>query len=182
MTPRTGCALRLSVRTQDFHSCKRGSTPLGRATFHLFTFMRKSFQRAFLRAYQGGFMRITKSTVVVAVAVLGLAGASGVAFASHGKAGLWTVDMSIAGQDTSKMPPNVLDRMKSMGMVPNGSGGFTVQHCMTADEVADDSKMMDTSNNRDCQVANRQISGHSMTADLVCKGQMTGSGHVSVNY
>jgi hypothetical protein len=24
------CALRLSVRTQDFHSCKRGSTPLGR--------------------------------------------------------------------------------------------------------------------------------------------------------
>jgi hypothetical protein len=24
------CALRLSARTQDFHSCKRGSTPLGR--------------------------------------------------------------------------------------------------------------------------------------------------------
>jgi hypothetical protein len=27
---RSKCALRLSVRTQDFQSCKRGSTPLGR--------------------------------------------------------------------------------------------------------------------------------------------------------
>ena len=95
-------------------------------------------------------MRISKKTVVTAVAVLGLAGATGAALASHGKAGLWRVDMSIAGQDTSKMPPNVLDRMKSMGMMPNSSGGFTVQHCMTA--------------------------------DLVCKGQMNGTGHVSVNY
>ena len=30
IAPASGCALRLSVRTQDFHSCKRGSTPLGR--------------------------------------------------------------------------------------------------------------------------------------------------------
>lgn len=127
-------------------------------------------------------MRISKNMVVAAVAALALAGASGVAFASHGKAGLWSVNMSIAGQDTSKMPPNVLDRMKSMGMMPNSNGGFTVQHCMTAAEVADDSKMMDTSSNKDCEVANRRVTGHAMTADLICKGQMTGTGHVSVNY
>ena len=30
--PHNGCALRLSVRTPDFHSGKRGSTPLGRTT------------------------------------------------------------------------------------------------------------------------------------------------------
>lgn len=127
-------------------------------------------------------MRISKKMIVAAVAIVGLAGATGAALANHGKAGLWSVNMTIAGQDTSKMPPNVLDRMKAMGMMPNGSGGFTVQHCMTAAEVADDSKMMDTSNNKNCSVTNRQISGHTMTADLVCKGQMTGSGHVSVNY
>jgi len=127
-------------------------------------------------------MRNSKTVFIAAASALALVSASGIALASHGKAGLWSIDMTIAGQDTRTMPPDVAARMKAMGMNANGKGGFTVDHCMTAADVADDSKMMDTSNNKNCSVENQKVTGHAMTADLVCKGQVTGSGHVNVTY
>ena len=127
-------------------------------------------------------MRISKIVTAFSVLAAALACASTGALASHGKAGLWSVDMSIAGQDTSKIPPDALARLKAMGMNPNNSGGFTLNKCMTAADVADDSKMIDASANKNCEIMNRKLTGHSMNADMVCKGQLTGTGHVSVSF
>ena len=127
-------------------------------------------------------MRFSKTVLAGAVAGLALTGLSTTALAAHGKAGQWTVDMTIAGQDTSKMPQQVLDTMRARGMVPNGKGGFTVQRCMTAAEVADDNKMLDTNANKNCQWTFQNVSSHTATAELVCKGQVNGTSHVRVDY
>lgn len=126
-------------------------------------------------------MRISNS-VLGAVTVTLTFGLATSALAAHGKAGLWSVDMSIAGQDTTKLPPNVIQLMKAKGLTPNSNGGFTLMRCMTAADTTDDSKMLDVNANQSCQLVNRKNMGHAASADLICKGQINGTGQVSVNY
>jgi hypothetical protein len=126
-------------------------------------------------------MRISKIVLGVFAVALTFGAANG-AFAAHGKAGLWSVDMTIAGQDTSKLPASVIQHMKAKGLTPNSNGGFTLMRCMMATEVADDSKMLDTHANQSCELVNRKNTGHAASADLVCKGQIEGTGRVSVEY
>lgn len=114
------------------------------------------------------------------------------AFASHGKAGLWdvTVTMNMAGggmamPDLSKLPPDqramVEAQMKKSGVSMNGNS-ITSQHCMTAAEVAQD-KPPAMQHMKDCTMQNMTTSGGMMSVDMVCStADMNGKGHVSVSY
>ena len=104
------------------------------------------------------------------------------ALADHGKAGLWSVDMSIVGQDTSQLSPEVTSQMKAKGLIPNARGGFTLQRCMTQAEVEDDNNIINAHASKDCQIVNQGRDGQLFSADLVCKGQLNGTGHVDVRY
>jgi hypothetical protein len=82
----------------------------------------------------------------------------------------------------SKMPPDVQARMKAMGMSMNGNS-MTVQHCMTAEEVAQDMPHLDPQAQKTCKMSNMQMSGHTMSADMTCSGgQFNGSGHMAFTY
>ena len=111
--------------------------------------------------------------------------ASGVAFASHGKAGLWSVQIQISGMsgmpDISRMPPEIQARMKAMGMSANGNV-MTVQHCMTPAEVAQDIPRMDPRAGKMCKFANVQTDSHTMSADMICSGEMQGTGHIAFTF
>jgi hypothetical protein len=130
-------------------------------------------------------MRFSKVVLIGGIAAGALALASGVALASHGKVGLWSVTVSFSGDipnmpDISKMPPQVQAEMKKMGMSMSNHG-MTAQHCMTAKEVAQD--MPPSNPHEKCKPANVKISGHSMSMELVCDSpDMKGTGHASFTY
>ena len=105
------------------------------------------------------------------------------ALAAHGKVGLWeiTTHMSMPGM-AAQIPPEALARMKAMGMQMPGNQTFTAQHCMTAEEVAQD-KPPPMHNAQDCTMSNYAHDAHSVNVDMVCKtADMVGQGHVSVAY
>jgi Protein of unknown function (DUF3617) len=102
--------------------------------------------------------------IVLAAAIVLLAPLP--AFAGHGKVGLWqantTMTMSMPGME--HMPPQ------------NHSATF----CMTAQQVASDAPP--PSENPSCKMTNMHTSGNTVTADMVCHGQMEGTGHFSTTY
>ncbi|HEX3432243.1 MAG TPA: DUF3617 domain-containing protein [Rhizomicrobium sp.] len=105
------------------------------------------------------------------------------ALGSHGKVGLWenTVRTSMPNMSAS-IPPEALARMKAMGMSTSGNHTYTTQHCMTAEEVAQDTPPTPR-NNRGCSMTNVSHDAHTFTADLVCSGEgAQGRGHVEVTY
>ncbi|HEX3665970.1 MAG TPA: DUF3617 domain-containing protein [Rhizomicrobium sp.] len=105
------------------------------------------------------------------------------ALAGHGKVGLWeiTTHMSMPGM-AAQIPPEAMARMKAMGMQMPGNQTFTTQHCMTAEEVAQD-KPPPIRNTQDCAMSNYAHDAHSVSVDMVCKGEnMIGQGRVSVAY
>jgi hypothetical protein len=125
-------------------------------------------------------MRNSKRVLLCCVAA-GLIGMSGAAMASHGKAGLWSMTVTMSGghamPDMSKLPPEVQARMRAMGMSANGNT-MTIQHCMTPSEVAVDVPHMDEHSNKDCKMTNLKVTPHHMTADMVCTGNFVGNGHM----
>ncbi len=88
------------------------------------------------------------------VATLALVAAGGAALASHGKVGLWDITVTMSGAmhlpDMSKMPPEVLARMKAMGVSSNGNS-MHVQHCMTAQGSGDRHAADKNTSNNDCK-------------------------------
>ncbi|MGB8366279.1 MAG: DUF3617 domain-containing protein [Rhizomicrobium sp.] len=103
------------------------------------------------------------------------------AWAAHGKAGLWEITIKMDGQnpnmpDMSKLPPEVRARMKAMGVGANGTG-FTVQRCRTPAEAAQDSPPSGA-HDKSCTLSNVSYTGGSMTADMTCTGNFTGTGHM----
>ena len=105
------------------------------------------------------------------------------AIASHGKAGLWsiTVTMNMPGMpDMSRLPPEAQAAMRARGMSANGRT-MTVQHCMTQTEV-EAVKPPPMRNAQDCKTTNVKTAGQSFSADLVCTGQMNATGHFEVTY
>jgi hypothetical protein len=114
--------------------------------------------------------------------VLGMAlSAPIVAWASHGKPGLWEIkvqtdmDPMQGMPDMSKMPPEVRARIEAMH-----KNGMTARHCMTAAEVASDKPNL--SHNASCKATNVRASGQTFSADLVCSGKMSGTGHVRTTF
>lgn len=106
------------------------------------------------------------------------------ALASHGKAGLWkiTATMHMAGMQMPQLSPQELAQMKAMGVhIPTGNT-FTMQHCMTAAEVSADVPPSSQRPQSGCKTTNVKVVGHTMTADMVCSGDMKGEGHFNVTY
>ncbi|HEY5337673.1 MAG TPA: DUF3617 domain-containing protein [Rhizomicrobium sp.] len=122
--------------------------------------------------------------LIFGVAAAALVAVSGAAFASHGKVGLWSVTVTMGGgnpmPDMSKLPPEVQARMKAAGVSASGNS-ITAQHCMSAQEVATDN-LSAAAQNKDCTYSNMQTAGKTMSADLVCKGQFNGTGHMQTKY
>lgn len=87
------------------------------------------------------------------------------ALASHGKAGLW--------QATTTMTMN----MPGMN-VPKQTHSATF--CMTAQQVNSDAPP--PSENPSCKMTNMHTNGRTVTADMVCHGDMEGTGHFSTTY
>ena len=104
------------------------------------------------------------------------------AVASHGKVGLWDVTVTMKMENAPQIPPDQLAKMKAMGITVPNNNTMTVQHCMTAAEVAAD-KPPQMQHNKDCTMQNIKQSGNNYSADMVCSGaDMTGNGHFSVSY
>jgi hypothetical protein len=126
----------------------------------------------------------SRDATVLAGLVLGAAAlAPMTALAAHGKVGLWeiTTHMSMPGM-SAQIPPEAMARMKAMGIQMPGNQTFTAQHCMTADEVAQD-KPPPMRNAQDCVMSNYSHDAHNVSVDMVCKGaNMDGQGHVNVSY
>ncbi len=123
-------------------------------------------------------MKVTNRVLSFAAASATLALVAAPALAGHGKVGLWnvTITTNMAGMpDMSKLPPEAQAMMKARGMTMNGNS-MSVQHCMTQEEVNADHPSM--RNEKECKVSNMKTSGNSFSADMVCNGQMQGTGHV----
>ncbi len=105
-----------------------------------------------------------------------------VAWASHGKAGLWEITVKGGAgarpgmPDMSKMPPEAQARMKAM----MGGHIITVRHCVTAADTANDKPNL--SHSQDCKMTNEKMTGHTFSADMVCTGKLIGTGHVEATY
>ncbi len=105
------------------------------------------------------------------------------AMADHGKAGLWDITVSMKLANMPKIPPDQLAKMKAMGITIPNMSTMTVQHCMTAAEVAADKPPQMQRSNKDCAMQDIKMYGGHYTADMVCKGpDMNGSGHFDVGY
>ncbi|MBV9043956.1 MAG: DUF3617 domain-containing protein [Alphaproteobacteria bacterium] len=98
---------------------------------------------------------------VAFVAVLALPLVPTAAWAGHGKVGLWETNTTVSMQG---MPPQT----------------HAATYCMTAAEVASDTPP--ASANNPCTYTNVSHAGNTITADMVCKGQMNGTGHFSTTY
>jgi hypothetical protein len=117
-----------------------------------------------------------------AILAVGMVALPLAALADHGKAGLWDVTVMMKMANAPQISPEQMAKMKAMGItIPNGNT-MTVQHCMTAAEVAAD-KPPQMQRNQDCSMQNVKMSGGMFSADMVCNGKdMTGNGHVAVTY
>ncbi|MBV9991282.1 MAG: DUF3617 domain-containing protein [Alphaproteobacteria bacterium] len=120
----------------------------------------------------------TRFWLAVAATIL----APGAALAAHGKAGLWEITSTTSGM-SAQLPPEVQARMKAHGIQMPASNTFTVQHCMTAEEVAMDKPPPMGRGAQSCKVQNMKIAGQSVSADMVCNGErMQGTGHFAMTY
>lgn len=130
-------------------------------------------------------MRISRHTLFAGAAALSILAATGAAFAGHGKVGLWSISVTMAGMpampDMSNMPPEAMARMKAMGLSMNGNT-MTVKHCMTAAEVAADIPHINPHADRNCTFSNVQHNGQSMSADLTCTKGFEGTGHMQFTF
>jgi uncharacterized protein DUF3617 len=82
--------------------------------------------------------------------------APGAALAAHGKAGLWSSTSTVA---MNGMPPRTT----------------TATYCMTQAQVTSDKPP--PSENHDCTMLHERTTGHTMSADMVCKGSFNATGH-----
>ena len=112
---------------------------------------------------------------------LALGLAPGAALAAHGKAGLWNVSTNM-GMATVQIPPEALARMKAMGMKMPMGQTFTSQICMTQAEVNSDA--LPAVSRKESGCTNKIISqtASSMTAQMVCNGDMKGTGQMQISY
>ncbi len=80
------------------------------------------------------------------------------ALAAHGKVGTWEVTTTFGGAQHQ--------------MMMHGPGGMTARFCMTAAQV--NSAMPPMTHHGNCQTQNMKAKGNSFSADIVCKGNITG--------
>lgn len=100
------------------------------------------------------------------------------ALAKHGKAGLWNVT------STTEMafPPEAVAAMKRAGMAMPGTKPVTAQMCMSQAEVdsARPPHLDRTATGCDTKIVKETAAA--MTATMICKGNMRGTGTIQVTY
>jgi Protein of unknown function (DUF3617) len=100
--------------------------------------------------------------MALAAAVTAVLALPQAALADHGKAGLWQITVSVA--------------VKGVDYVQTVMN----QHCMTPQEVAGDS--LASLPNSGCAMKNTSDDGDTLSGDMVCTGNMTGTGHMAITY
>ena len=117
----------------------------------------------------------------IGLAVVALVLAPGIAFAGHGKAGLWNISttMNMGGV---QMPPEAMARMKAMGMKMPSAQTFATQMCMTQTEVDSDKLPPMGRNEMNCTSHIVSQTASAMTSETVCNGEMKGTGRVQIAY
>lgn len=123
-------------------------------------------------------MREQKLLIGLSVAALLLS--SGIAFAGHGKAGLWNVSTTM--NTAMQMPPEAMEQMKKMGMKMPSARTFASQICMTQAEADSDKLPPMGKNESGCTSHLVSQTSSSMTAQTVCNGEMKGSGQMQISY
>lgn len=115
------------------------------------------------------------------VAVAAAAPLSALAY-THGKPGLWTVttDMKFT-KGGPQIPPEALAMMKQRGMKIPGQEPLTSDICITPEQAAQDEPPKPQQRGA-CDMQNLKRDGKTFTGDLVCHGEMEGSGHMKVTY
>ena len=128
-------------------------------------------------------MAYSRTVMIGAAALAAVIAVPMVALASHGKAGLWSVTVTVHMSGMPQIPPAERAKMKQMGIkIPGSDNTLTTKHCMTEAEVKADSFKAMQRRNKHCKVTNQKIEGQRMTADMVCTGEMQGQGHIAVTY
>jgi hypothetical protein len=124
--------------------------------------------------------------IVLTVAGMALVSAPVAVLAAQAKAGLWQITVLVSGgnahlPDLSKLPPEVLARMKAMG-VGIGGNSVTVQHCMSAQEFALHKLPYMGSHAKGCAMSNYNETGNHVSFDLACSGKSSATGHVQADW
>jgi hypothetical protein len=117
----------------------------------------------------------------IGIAAAALVLVPGMAFAGHGKAGLWNISttMDMGGV---QMPPEAMAKMKSMGVKMPSAQTFGTQMCMTQAEVDSDKTPPMGRNDTGCTSHIVSQTGTAMTSETVCNGEMKGTGRMQIAY
>lgn len=123
--------------------------------------------------------RSSLSTLLATILVL----VPAMAYAAHGKAGLWTVTSTMDLPNMPPVPPNVQAMMKARHVaIPNSGQPFVTQMCMTEEEVNADKPPPINNGNEHCDTKVLNQSPAIMEAEITCHGRVDGVGHVKVNW
>jgi hypothetical protein len=120
-------------------------------------------------------MNLRKTCLVVLA--LGLLGA-GPALAKQGKAGLWNVTSTT----DIALPPETMAAMKKAGVAMPAAQPVTVQMCMSQAEVDSDNPPQMDRQATGCDTRIVKRTANAMTASMVCKGNLKGTGSIQIAY
>ena len=130
-------------------------------------------------------MKNLRSAQLLSIAAVALAALPLTAAAwSHGKPGLWasTVEVNFSKGGPPPIPAEQLEKMKKMGIKLPFGEPVTSNICITPEQAAQDQPPKPPQRDNSCQLQNLQKNGNSFSGDLVCNGDMKGSGHFQSTY
>ena len=81
-----------------------------------------------------------------------------------------------------QMPPEAMAKMRAMGMKMPSAQTFATQLCMTQAEVDSDKPPPMGRKDSGCTSHIVSQTGTAMTAEMVCNGEMKGTGHMQIAY
>lgn len=116
--------------------------------------------------------------IVAVLAGAALLLAPGMAFAGHGKAGLWSVTSTTNMGVT--LPPDVARQMKMSGTP--GSRTHTSRMCMSQAEVDSSTPPHIDQDATGCATKVVSATANSMSSQTVCDGNMKGTGTMKITY
>lgn len=130
--------------------------------------------------WEENYMRATLMPMLVGALAIGAFATP--ALAAHGKVGLWKITVTMQNAAVGEIPEADRKRMEAMGIHPMGGNTVLADHCMTEAEVNNDTLSANSARQQGCEMENTTVSGQTFTGEMVCKGQMTGTGHMRVTY
>jgi len=123
---------------------------------------------------------MTRKHLLIGLSIAALSLMPGAALAAHGKAGLWNVSTTMNMSNVA-IPPEAMAQMKKMGVKMPTARSFVSQTCMTQAEV-DSDKPPPMRNDNGCTTRVVNQTASSMTAQMVCTGEMKGTGRMQISY